>query len=138
LAELADASECVAADGSDEVEGADCSGEADESEPQAASRTRANSAPAISRTPIPFLMMIASFVLRSVSNASLKAGKSPYGRKNAYAGTQADLQPAHGLLPREAAALVLLGGSLVTGRVGLGLLLAPCPLCCRLLRVFLF
>jgi len=91
LAELADARECVAADGSDEVEGADCSGEADESEPQAASRTRAKSAPAIRRTPIPFFMMITSFLLRSVSDASLKAGKSPEDDKNAYAGAQANL-----------------------------------------------
>jgi hypothetical protein len=36
-------------------------------------------------------MMITSFLLRSVSDASLKAGKSPEDDKNAYAGAQANL-----------------------------------------------
>jgi len=71
LAWLAAADPYAPDDDSDDIAGADPSGEADESSSQATSRTRAKSAPAISRTPIPFFMMIASFVLRSVSDASL-------------------------------------------------------------------
>jgi hypothetical protein len=68
LAKLAAAGACVPddgsdADGPDEVAAADSSDEADEPESQAASRTRDKSALATSRTPIPFFMKIASYLL---------------------------------------------------------------------------
>jgi hypothetical protein len=124
------------ADCPDDVAGPDSSGEADESEPQAASRTRAKSAPTISRTPIPFFMMIASSVLWSVSDASLKTSESPNNHKNAYASAQADLQPEHDLLPREAIAL-LLGSRLDLRRASLSFLFDLGPLRRRLFGGFL-
>jgi hypothetical protein len=124
-------------DGPDEFTGADCSDEADESEPQAASRRTAKSTLAIRRTPIPFFIKIASFVLRPISDPSLKTDKCPDKHKSARAGAQAHLEPAHDLLPREAAALLL--GQSAVRRASLSLLLDACPLCrfsfrCPLLR----